>query len=648
MKTLTTPRLELCAATIAVRLDEKLRAELNFPCPLKPSTFWTDSASVLRYINNESSVFHTFVANRVQLIRDLSQPEQWRYVPTQENPADNASRGLTIQALAQEQRWQSGPKFLWQSKLFWPDQPVLTKRDAINDSEIKEICVSCVASTSSNQHILDKLLTKYSNCLKLLRVCARTIYFKKLFLHLLNKGETHHEKPFIMLNVQDIYEAENLILGHLQACAYPEEILCLKQDNPLKGSSSLYKLNPFLEDGLLRVGGRIEHAPLPYEMKHPVLIPNNHPVASLIIEDIHCKLGHADQQHVLSELRSKYWVVRVNSTVRKVLANCTHCRKRFSRPLQQKMAHFPEQRLDSTKPPFSYVGVDYFGPFFTRRGRAKVKKYGVVFTCLTIRAVHIEIASNFDTSSFIQALRRFLARRGPVIQIKSDNGTNFVGGERELKALENWNREQIHDFLLQRRIDWSFNPPGVSHFGGVWERLIRSIRKILKGLCNEQVLTDESLNTLMCEVENIINSRPITCCSDDPSDLESLTPNHFLQLKPPCALPPGTFFQHDLSSRKHWRQVQYLTNVFWSRWIKEYVPLLQARQKWNKVNTNLSIGDIVLIVDSSLPRNAWLIGCVVETYPDSKGLVRSVRVRTKHSIIVRPITKLYLIVSNEM
>ena len=129
----------------------------------------------------------------------------------------------------------------------------------------------------------------------------------------------------------------------------------------------------------------------------------------------------------------------------------------------------------------------------------------------------------------------------------------------------------------------------------------------------------------MCEVENIVNSRPITYSSDDPSDLGSLTPNHFLQLKSPCALPPGTFCQHDLSSHKHWRQVQYLTNVFWSRWTKEYVPLLQARQKWNKLNSNLSIGDIVLIVDSCLPRNAWLIGCVVETYPDSKGLVRSVR-----------------------
>ena len=212
----------------------------------------------------------------------------------------------------------------------------------------------------------------------------------------------------------------------------------------LKENQPLYKLNSFQKDGLLKVGGRIEHALLPYEMKHPIVIPNIHPVASLVIEDMHCKLGHVGRQHVLSELRNKYWVLRANSTVRKILANCMHCRKRFSRSLEQKMANLPEQRLDSTKPPFSYVGIDYFGPFFTQRNRAKVEKYGVIFTCSTIRAVHIEIASNLDTSSFIQALRRFLARRGSVIQVKSDNGTNFVGGERELrKALENWNREQI-------------------------------------------------------------------------------------------------------------------------------------------------------------------------------------------------------------
>jgi len=147
--------------------------------------------------------------------------------------------------------------------------------------------------------------------------------------------------------------------------------------------------------------------------------------------------------------------------------------------------------------------------------------------------------------------------------------------------LKQWNREQIHDFLLQKGIEWKFNPPRASHFGGIWERQIRSIHKVLSGLCAKQKLTDESLSTLFCEVENIINCRPLTTVSDDPNDLEQLTPNHLLQQKQPASLPPGTFYPSNIYSRKQWKQVQYMANVFWSRWIREYLPLLQTRSKWN-------------------------------------------------------------------
>ena len=171
----------------------------------------------------------------------------------------------------------------------------------------------------------------------------------------------------------------------------------------------------------------------------------------------------------------------------------------------------------------------------------------------------MEVAYNLDTSSFIQALRRFVARRGQVTEIVSDNGTNFIGGERELReAIQAWNNEQISDFLLQKGISWSFNPPGASHHGGTWERLITSIRRHLKSVSNEQILTDESLSTLMCEIESIFNSRPLTTISNDPYNLEPLTPNHLLLLKPNGLLPPEVFDKRDSYSRKQWRQVQYL------------------------------------------------------------------------------------------
>ena len=175
------------------------------------------------------------------------------------------------------------------------------------------------------------------------------------------------------------------------------------------------------------------------------------------------------------------------------------------------MLNLPKERLCCDEPPFTYVGTDCFGPFYTKRGRAQVKRYGVIFTCLVIRAVHLEVTEDLSTSAFINCLRRFIARRGSLKVISCDRGTNFVGAEKELNmAIENWNQSEIHQCLLKKGIDWKFNPPHSSHFGGSWERHIGTIRKVLNFVLINQKLTDDSLCTFLCETEMIINSRPLT------------------------------------------------------------------------------------------------------------------------------------------
>lgn len=244
------------------------------------------------------------------------------------------------------------------------------------------------------------------------------------------------------------------------------------------------------------------------------------------------------------------------------------------------MTDLPADRVTPGKPPFSYVGVDCFGPFVVHRCRSQVKRYGVLYTCLVTRAIHIEVAQSMDTDSFVNSMRRFIARRGTPEVMRSDNGTNFVSGNKELhQAISRWNEQQIHEFFLQRNIKWIFNPPSGSHHGGVWERCIRTVRKVLTALMKEQILDDEGLTTLMCEVESIVNSRPITKSSDDPTDYEALTPSHLLLLRSGPNLPPGSFSKEDKYSRRRWRQVQYLSDIFWRRWIREYLPQLQERQK---------------------------------------------------------------------
>ena len=313
------------------------------------------------------------------------------------------------------------------------------------------------------------------------------------------------------------------------------------------------------------------------------------------------------------------------------------------------MADLPPDRVTPDKPPFTFVGVDCFGPFWIKRARSQVKRYGVLFTCLVTRAIHLEVAQSMDTDSFVNSMRRFIARRGIPEVMRSDNGTNFVGGNKELRdAISEWNDKQIHEYM-QRNIKWLFNPPSGSHFGGVWERSIRTVRKILTALMKEQPLDDEGLTTLMCEVEAIVNGRPITKSSDDPSDAEALTPNHLLLLRSGPRLPPGEFSKEDSYSRRRWRQVQYLANVFWRRWIKEYLPQLQERQKWAYPSSYFAVNDIVLVVDDRAPRSSWPLGRVTGVRENSSdGRVRSVTVKTRTSIYERPVDKIVLLESVEM
>ncbi|XP_078272305.1 uncharacterized protein LOC144603048 [Rhinoraja longicauda] len=351
---------------------------------------------------------------------------------------------------------------------------------------------------------------------------------------------------------------------------------------------------------------------------------------------------------MLSRLRRKYWIVKGNSAARNVIKNCVACQRQRGRFGEQKMADLPLERIRPDNPPFTEVGVDYFGPIEVKRGRCLVKRNGVIFTCMAGRAVHLEMACTLDTDSCIHALRRFICRRGQVLSIRSDNCTNFVGAERELiEALKGLNQNKIQNNMLRQGIRWYFNPPAGSHNGGVWERLIRMIRNVLRSVLKQQTMDEEGLQTLFCEIEAILNDRPITKCSDDPNDLEALTPNHIPLLKTRPVLPSVLFAKDDLYVRRRWRQVQYMAELFWKRWTREYLPLIQERQRWLRVRRNFIPGDIVLVVDSTAPRGSLLMGRILEIMPDVKGFVPTVRLQTKDNILVRPITKICLLLEGE-
>jgi len=257
--------------------------------------------------------------------------------------------------------------------------------------------------------------------------------------------------------------------------------------------------------------------------------------------------------------------------------------------------------------------------------------------------VHVEIAEDLSADSFICALRRFTARRAHVKVLRSDRGTNFVGASRELreelKKLEA-SEELLHRKLMNQGVEWKFNTAAASHHGGVWERQIRSIRRILDALLTSQSFTEETLRTLLCEVESILNSRPLTPVSLDPRDPEPLTPNHFLIGTGSVVMPFGVVGENDCDSRKRWKQARYLADLFWRRWRREYLPILQERAYMTRKRANLAIGDVALVVDDSVPRGQWPLGLVERVQVGADGLVRSVELRTRGTVLQRPVTKL--------
>ena len=685
LKTVTIPRLELTAALLSVRVSSLLKDQLEYH--IDNEVFWSDSKVALGYIANASKRFHVFVANRVQQIRDQTDPSQWKHVRSGENPADKASRGVNADELENNCMWFKGPAFLWERDIPQMDQDP-DRSVSLTDPEVKRVTVLSTKANENTKGFDLKRLEYFSDWLHAKRAIAACLRFKTKLLNKIRNKTSHmklrrkDKQDYAPMQVEDMQGAEMEIIKLTQREAFGPEIKILEslkvnesnldrhvateRKMAMKGTSQLYRLDPFLdENGIVRVGGRIRNSLYSSELKHPVILPRKHHVTEMVVQHFHKKTGHGGRGMTTNEIRANgFWVIGCSGAVSKCISTCVKCRKLRSPVQGQKMADLPADRLEQV-PPFTYCGVDFFGPWYTKEGRKGLKRYGCLFTCMSKRAVHIETANSLETDSFINALRRFLSIRGPMRQLRCDQGTNFIGASRELQTeMNQMNHTRVKEFLLKEQCDYfefKMNPPSASHMGGVWERQIRTIRKVLASLMDQAgpQLNDESLRTLMCEAAAIVNSRPLSVDNlNDPTSLAPLTPNHLLTMKSRVILPPpGKFQEADLYCRKQWRRVQHLTNEFWTRWKLEYLNDLQSRSKWSHPRREMKTGDIVIVKDDNLPRNQWLLARVDETYPSKDGHVRKVKLAIANptldskgkptkptSYLDRPIHKLVLLV----
>ena len=647
------PRLELTAAVLGVKVRKLLIRELDMK--FDDVIMWSDSMFTLACIRNTTAHFKTYVANRVSYIRDGSRVSEWAYVPSKENPADMGSRGASPRDLSP---WLEGPSFLSQPAEDWPSEPETAAE--IPNSEMKKSCPVAATVVAETGPVPSDVLLSYFSSLNRLR---RAVAWYRKFGEVLRSGEyrrfclakrkglrTRSLGAKRSLTVADLECAEVAIVRFVQRSSVGFPSLDTEGPVNVRRSDPLAKLRPSVRNGVLVVGGRLgESQSISETAKYPMILPRKHHVSRLLIRRAHISVGHQGRDHTFWKLREKYWILGAGSEIRQMLRSCLTCRRVNSRPQPQLMADLPSERITSDAPAFSQVGLDVFGPIAVKSGRGEKYRYGLMCTCMVTRAVHIELLDSLRTDSLINAIRRIAARRGPVRYVVSDMGTNMVGADRELReALRGLDRDSLRHAALAEGIDWHFNPPTGSHFGGFTERQIRTFRKVWRSMPAQQRLDEETLSTLFCEIEAILNNRPLNYVSTASGNLEPLTPAHLLLLRGGVRLMPGEYSDADFFSRRRWRQVQYLAGQFWTRFKAEYLPVLQKRQKWTRASRNMTDGDIVLLVDSDVPRGQWKMGRVVKVIPSKDDLVRKVMVKTSTSTYLRPVHKLVLLQGSDL
>lgn len=624
LKPISIPRLELQAAVLATRVAKTVENEHNFIITRR--VFWSDSKVVLHWIQKDPRSFKMFVMNRLGEISKNTQINEWKWVPTKENPADDGTR-ITPNALIENSRWFLGPPFLSQEEFYWPIQNFSHKIDD-DISEYSEKNILVASTITEIKGVID--VTRFSTFNRLINTVT---YVLKAIDHWKKRSCTAVERR---------KRAQRVCFKLSQYNSFSEEIKSLEKSKSIPRNSRISCLSSILDDeGLLRAEGRLTNLAIPNFSLCPVILDGKDLTTRLLIQKYHEMFYHGSHETVLNELRQKFWIVGSRQSLRSIVSKCSVCKLQRGLPANPKMAPVPPERLGYRLHPFTNCGIDYFGPITVKVGRRREKRWGVIFTCLTTRAIHIEIAHTLSTDSAIMALQRFSSRRGIPSIIYSDNGTNLRGADKELRFfLDHLNNDKINNYAVRNFIEWKFNPPTASHMGGAWERLIQSIKKSLKVALKNHAPKDEVLATILTEIEHSLNSRPLTHVSIDPRDQEALTPNHFLLGASSGNARMQRFDAQKNCTQKDWCTIQHFANMFWRRWLREYLPSLLPRKKWHEDDIPLKVGDIVLILDNNTARNEWRKGVITRVFPGADKQVRTVEVKTANGILLRPSRKL--------
>lgn len=651
LKPLSVPRLELNAAVIGARLATHIKK--NHSIKFKSTTFWTDSKTVWCWMRSESRMYKPYVSYRVAEVLESSTVQQWNWLPTDLNIADVATR-KKIHPISNRCEWFRGPKFLRKSSDHWPVQP------SLKESTNEELRLHVLLHST----VLPLQVTNFSKWNRLRRSMAYVKRFVHNMLAVKNKwqkvrgGITEDESSEadqcaiqVMMDRRDgiftsdeYQQAEIEIFKIAQWEGFGDEITAVKNNLQLEKSSPIKNCLPYLDDnGILRSKSRLDFMESCSEdFRRPILLPNNHYITKLLMQYYHDKFWHQLNESAINEINQRFLIPSIKAAFKKMRSQCQMCKNNAAKPIVPLMGNLHKSRLQVFTRAFTFIGIDYFGPLNVAVGRQRQKRWGALITCLTTRGVHIEISHSLSTESCIMSIKRFIARRGEPREIYSDQGTNFKGASRELKQeLENLNDSKLAEEFINSNTQWFFNPPGAPHMGGAWERLVRCVKNALYAALPTKTPNEELLQTLMCQVEFVVNSRPLTTVPLETEDSEVLTPNHFLLgssngFKTFSTIPNDR--EHLLES---WKLSNKFMSTLYMKFIKQYLPTIRRRTKdFNPMAKEIEVGDVVVILDDNFTRSMWKKGIVLDVYKSRDGHVRKATVQTQSGVFERAAAKL--------
>ena len=617
----------------------------HLPIRILTTYLYSDSTTVLHWLKSDN--LPVFVQNRVNSIQSVTDVT-YQYVSTRDNPADLPSRGVTASSLSASKLWWHGPSL-----------PVKSKGDASvhvaagegpsegssKGSGGQGIGHNSQANKKSEAPPFGMNVENFSSFDSLVRVSA----FCFRFVSRLKKSKSFSGR----LHPDELQAAEAVWIQHSQAAHYGDEIKALKHG---KNHPLIAKLDPVLDEGLIRCRGRMTNADLCFNARFPVLVPRQHGIANLIVMDCHHKVMHAGVAHTLSRIRYQYWIPKGRAFVKSVLRKCQTCIKHDDGPYRTPaMSPLPASRVTQARP-FSHVGVDYFGPVHVKSSPDTVKAWVCLFTCMVVRAVHLEIVSDMTPAEFLLSLRRFVARRGTPTVIISDNAPQFKLAKSVLDlAWENiTSSAELLNYNSQHQIKWHFIVASSPWMGGFYERLVGVVKRALRKSIGRNLLTFNQWSTLLTEAEAVVNSRPLTYVDDD--QVVTLTPASFVNscgstgflVLPDATDPDFRPIQTSTSSLLDlWKKGQRRLDQFWKSWKDDYLLSLREthtvnlRQRRILAPTSPAVGDVVLIKED-LPRANWRLGKIQEIHTSADDQVRSATVLTAdRRLLKRPVSLLY-------